>query len=124
MLECVLDLAEVALDLSYVATEGVEAIEDGLLERGASGIAAGSALGLAPDDLRDALMAHAHDLGDGLHRQPIAVGGADGRVAGLAQVVAGLVQGCFTADVVLGKGRKTASGLGGLAFWTGDPKIV
>jgi hypothetical protein len=48
-------------------------------------------LGLAPDDLRHALMAHLHDLRDGLHRQPFAVGRADGLVALVAQVFGGLL---------------------------------
>jgi hypothetical protein len=51
--------------------------------------------GLAPDDLRDPLMAHAHDLGNGLHGQTLAVGGADGFVALLPSGFARLLQGCF-----------------------------
>jgi hypothetical protein len=46
---------------------------------------------LAADDLRDPLVAHAHDAGDGLHRQAVAVCRADGLVALLAQLVAGLL---------------------------------
>src|ERR1700691_500120 len=33
-----------------------------------------SQLGLAPHDLRHSLVAHAHDLGDGVHRQALGVG--------------------------------------------------
>lgn len=41
----------------------------------------------APHNLRNPLMAHAHDLGDGLHRQAVFVGGADGLVPFLAELV-------------------------------------
>jgi hypothetical protein len=69
-------------------------------------------------------VAHAHDLGDGLHGQAIVVGGADGFVSLLPEGFAGLIQGGFTPGVVLGEGRQAGSGLGGLAFRTGDLKIV
>jgi hypothetical protein len=55
-------------------------------------------------DLRDALVAHAHDLGDGLHRQAVVVGGADGFVAFLSERFARLIQSGFAPRVVLGKG--------------------
>jgi len=36
-------------------------------------------------------MAHPHDLGDGLHRQAVGVGGPDRLVALLAKLVCGLL---------------------------------
>lgn len=69
-------------------------------------------------------MAHAHDLGNGLHRQAIVVGGADGFVPLLSEVFGSLLQGCLTPGVVLGEGRQAGSGLRGLAFRTGDARIV
>jgi hypothetical protein len=80
--------------------------------------------GLAPDDLRHPLVAHAHDLGDGLHGQALAVSRTDGFVPLLPQGFAGLLQGCFAFGVVLGEGGQTGSGLWGLAFRSGDLKIV
>lgn len=69
-------------------------------------------------------MAHVHDLGNGLHRQTIAVGRADGFVALLPQRFAGFLQGLLAPGVVLGKGGQTASNFGGLAFRAGDSRIV
>lgn len=69
-------------------------------------------------------MAHAHDLGDGLHGQSTAVGGPDGFVPLLSQYFGGLLQGLLAPGVVLGKGGQTGSGLGGLAFRASDPRIV
>lgn len=84
------------------------------------------AVGLASDDLRDALVAHAHahDLGYGLHGQTLAVGGADGLILLLPEIFAGLLQGGFAPQVVLGEGGQTGSGLGRLAFRSGVLKIV
>jgi hypothetical protein len=78
----------------------------------------------APDDLRHPLVAHAHDLGNGGHRQSVAVGGADGVVALLAQLVACLLPCCLALGVARGKGRQAASGLGSLAFGASDLRIV
>jgi hypothetical protein len=80
--------------------------------------------GLAPDDLRDALVAHAHDLGDGFHRQAIAVGGADRFVSLVAEVFARLLLRCVALGVGLCKGGKTRSGLWCLTFRSGDLEIV
>jgi hypothetical protein len=81
-------------------------------------------LGLAPYDLRDALVAHAHDLGNGLHGQTLAVGRADGLIPLVAEVFTGLLQGGFAPGVVLGEGGQVGSGLGRLTFRSGDLKIV
>jgi hypothetical protein len=69
-------------------------------------------------------VAHAHHLGDGLHGQPVGVGGTDRLVALLPQCIASLVKGLLTLGVVLGEGREAGSGLGGLAFRSGDSRIV
>jgi hypothetical protein len=69
-------------------------------------------------------VAHAHDLGDGLHGQAVAVGGTDRCVPLLPQGFVGLLQRGFALGVVLGEGRQAGSGLGGLAFRSGDLKIV
>jgi len=69
-------------------------------------------------------VAHAHDLGDGLHGQAIAVGGADGLVALLPECFGGLLQSCFAPGVVLGEGDQVGSGLGSMAFGAGDSGIV
>ncbi len=80
--------------------------------------------GLAPDDLRHPLVAHAHDLGDGLHGQALAVSRADGFVPLLPEVFTGLLQRGIALGVVLGEGGQAGSGLGSLAGWSGDLKIV
>jgi hypothetical protein len=69
-------------------------------------------------------VAHAHDLGDGLHGQTIAVGSADRFVPLVPQDFVGLLQRGFALGVVIGEGRQAASGLGCLAFRSGDLKIV
>lgn len=69
-------------------------------------------------------MAHAHDLGDGLHGQALAVGRADGFVPLLPEVFPGLLQRGIALGVVLGEGGQAGSGLGCLAFRAGDLKIV
>jgi hypothetical protein len=69
-------------------------------------------------------MAHAQDLGDGSHRQAVLVGGADRLIPLLAQLVAGLVQRRLALGVLLGKGSQMSSGVGCLAFGSGDPRIV
>lgn len=79
---------------------------------------------LASDDLRDALVAHAHDLSDGLHRQAVVVGGTDGFVSLVPEFFGGLLQGCFAPGVVLGEGGQAGSGLGSLTFRAGDSRIV
>jgi hypothetical protein len=78
----------------------------------------------APDDLRHPLVAHAHDLGNGSHRQAVVVGRSDRFVALLAQLVAGSLQLSLTLRVALGKARQVASGIRGLAFRTSDLGIV
>jgi hypothetical protein len=69
-------------------------------------------------------VAHGHDLCDGLHRQTVGVGRADGLVARLAERFAGLLQGGLALGVVLGEGGQAGSGLGSLAFWSNDSTIV
>lgn len=69
-------------------------------------------------------MAHAHDLGDGLHGQTLAVGRPDGVVPLLPESFGGLRQGRFAPGVVLGEGSQAGSGLGCLAFRTDDVGIV
>jgi hypothetical protein len=69
-------------------------------------------------------MAHAHDLGDGLHGQALAVGRPYSFVSLLPECFGCLLQGCFALGVVLGEGNQMASGLGSVAFETGDLEIV
>jgi hypothetical protein len=69
-------------------------------------------------------VAHAHDLGDGLHRQAVAVGLADGLVALGSQSLQRLCQRILALGIDLGEGGKTGAGLGSLAFRTGDLGIV
>lgn len=69
-------------------------------------------------------MAHVHDLGDGRHRQPVVVGATNRQVALNAQLLGGLVQLLLALDVLLSEGGKTGFGLWGLAFRTGDLRIV
>lgn len=77
---------------------------------------------LAPDDLRHPLVAHAHDLGDGLHRQAVLVGGADGFVSLFTELASSLLQLVLTAGVLLGKGRETRFGVRCLTLGTGNSK--
>src|ERR1700692_3323628 len=79
---------------------------------------------LASDDLRDPLMAQAHGLSDGLHRQPFAVGEADGLVALSAQALGLRIQGGCALRVVLGEGCQALFGAWGLAFSASDQPIV
>ncbi len=69
-------------------------------------------------------MAHAHNLGDGLHGQATLIGRSDGFVSLLAERFASLLQGRFALGVVLGEGGQMGSGLGSMAFGAGDPGIV
>lgn len=69
-------------------------------------------------------MAHAHDLGDGLHGQALAVGRPYGFVSLLPERFDGLLQSCFAPGVVLGEGDQMDSGLGSVAFRAGDLEIV
>jgi hypothetical protein len=83
-----------------------------------------AAVNLAPDDLRDTLVAHAHDLGNGRHWQAIVVGPPYGFVSLLTELFGSLLQSCFALGVVLGESSEAGSGLGSLTFRTGDPRIV
>lgn len=76
--------------------------------------------GLAADDLRHALMAHAHDLGDGLHRQAVLIRRPDGFIALCAELVGRLLQLALPVGVFLGKGRQAGFRLGCLALGTDD----
>jgi hypothetical protein len=78
----------------------------------------------ASDDLRDALVAHAHYLGDGRHGESVLVSPADGLVAFLAQDFACLLKCLFALGVARGEGHKAGSSVGGLAFAAGDSRIV
>jgi hypothetical protein len=69
-------------------------------------------------------VAHAHDAGDGCHRQAVGVGNADSFVPLLAEGLAGLVERGFALGVVLGEGRELGASVGCFAFWTGDSWIV
>jgi hypothetical protein len=79
---------------------------------------------LAAHDLADPLMAHAHDLGDGSHRQAVAVGLADGFVALGSQCFVLPLQGLLAPGVVLGEGAQAGAGFGGMAGSAGDLRIV
>lgn len=83
-----------------------------------------TAHGLASDDLRHPLMAHAHELGNGRHRESRAIGRTNGRIPLAAQGFCGLLQRGLALGVVLGKGCQPGSGLWGLAFSSGDLEIV
>jgi hypothetical protein len=69
-------------------------------------------------------VAHAHDLGDGFHRQAVAVGLADGFIALVSQFLELCGQRILTSAVVLGKGGETRASFGSLASDTGDERIV
>lgn len=69
-------------------------------------------------------MAHAHDLGNGLHRQAALIGRADGFVSLLPERFGDLLQGRFALGVVLGESCQMSSGLGSVAFGADDPGIV
>lgn len=84
----------------------------------------GCAVRLAPDDLRHPLMTHAHDLGNGLHGQALAVGRSYSFIALLSELFGSLLQGCFALGVVLGEGGQVGSGLGSMAFGASDSGIV
>lgn len=69
-------------------------------------------------------MADAENLGDGRHGQAALVGGSDGLVTLLAEVVARPLQGFLAPGIALGEGRQALASIGGLAFRSGDPLIV
>lgn len=69
-------------------------------------------------------MAEVHNLGDGLHGQPFAVGHANGLVALSPQVLGLLLQRGFPLGIVLGKGCQALFGAWGLAFGASDQSIV
>lgn len=79
---------------------------------------------LAPHDLRDPLVAHAHDLRNGVHRQAIGIGSSDRLVPLLSERFASPVKRLLALGVVLGEGRESRFGLGCLAFCSGDAGIV
>jgi hypothetical protein len=83
-----------------------------------------TAHGLASDDLRHPLMAHAHELGNGRHRESRAIGRPNGRIPLVPQGFSGLLQRCFALGVVLSEGSQPGSRLRGLTFSSGDPRIV
>lgn len=80
--------------------------------------------GSASDDLRDALVAHAEDLGYSGHRQALAVRLADRFVAFRAERFVLPFQGFLALGVVLGEGAQAGTGFGGMAGSTGDAGIV
>jgi hypothetical protein len=77
---------------------------------------------LAAHNLRHPLMAHAHDLSDGFHRQAVLVGGANGFVSLPSKGVGGLLQLALAAGVALGECRQTGSGFRCLALGTGNSR--
>lgn len=79
---------------------------------------------LASDDLRHALVAHAHDPGNRRHWQSLAVGSADRLVPLVAQLGDSLVERGFALGIRLGEGCQACSGVWGLAFGSGDFPIV
>jgi hypothetical protein len=81
-------------------------------------------LGLAPDDLRDALGTHAHDLRNGRHGQTLSVSRAYRFVPLLPEDFVVLGECCLALGVGLCKGGETRSGFGCLAFRSGDLMIV
>lgn len=69
-------------------------------------------------------MAHAHDLGDGRHRQTIVVGAPNRQVALNTQLLGSPIQFFLAPAVLLSKRSKASFGLGSLAFRAGDLRIV
>jgi hypothetical protein len=69
-------------------------------------------------------VAEPHDAGNGLHRQAAFVGGPDGLVALVAQVLGLEFKRVFALGVVLGKGCQAGSDVRGLALSSGDASIV
>jgi len=78
----------------------------------------------AAHDLAHALVAHAHDLGDGGHRQAVAVGLTNGLVALGPQRLVLPLQGLLALGVVLGEAAQAGTGFGGMAGSAGDLGIV
>jgi hypothetical protein len=68
-------------------------------------------------------MAHAHDLGDGFHRQAVAVGGSNRPVTLGSQAFRSFFQLSFPPRVFLGECRQPVAGFRCLTFWTGDSSI-
>jgi hypothetical protein len=83
-----------------------------------------AAFPLAPNDLRDALVAHAHDLGDSRHRQAIAVRRPNGLVALGAELLRLLVKRFLALGVGHSERDETRTSFRCLTFRAGDAKIV
>jgi hypothetical protein len=77
-------------------------------------------VGLAPDDLGDALVADVHDAGDSGHRQPAAVGGANSTIALDAELLLLAIDDGLAAGVLAGKGEELGAGVGRFTGRTGD----
>jgi hypothetical protein len=69
-------------------------------------------------------VAHAHNLGDGFHRQAVFVGSTDCFIALVSQLVASAGQLGLALGELPGEGSKAVPGFGGLAFGSGDSMIV
>jgi hypothetical protein len=69
-------------------------------------------------------MAHAHELRNGGHRESRAVGRPNGRISLIPQGFGSLLQCRFALGMFLGEGCQPSLGLWGLAFGSGDLKIV
>jgi hypothetical protein len=89
-----------------------------------SGSGAGGRHRLAANDLRHPLVAHAEHVGNGRHRQAIAVRPADGLVTLGAQLLGLALQLGFALAVVLGKRLQAGLGFRDMTLRTGDPGIV
>src|SRR5882757_775526 len=79
---------------------------------------------LAPDDLRDPLVAQPQDLGDGFHREILAVGISDGLISFVPQLLGLFVQLDLAPLVLLREGLQTSLGLRRVSYRAGNPTIV
>jgi hypothetical protein len=78
----------------------------------------------AAHDLGDTLVAHAEDAGDGGHRQPGAVGGADRHVALGPQLLGQRLDLCLAPRVLGGELGERRLGVRSFAGAAGDRSIV
>jgi hypothetical protein len=83
-----------------------------------------AAFRLAPDDLRDALVAHLQHAGDLGHREFAPISGADRLIAVCTQLVGAVFKLTLALRVLLGEYRQAGFGLRCLAFAASDPGIV
>lgn len=69
-------------------------------------------------------MAHAEDAGNSRHRQAVGVGSSDGFITLFAHGFSLPLKIGFALGITLGEGRQAGAGIGGLAFGSGDTRIV